>query len=177
MSDQERFTAAERAILLGRTIALARPAKLETSAGIEVVYFRVGRQSCCAYARSIRGTVRLDGMVPVPHAGRTVAGAIVRSGNAIPVFHLAALVGDRIGRLPETAHGLLLGTHVDELALAVDALERFGELHATDLREPPEDARSRWVTAATVTGETFLDLDALRDSPTLRVDARLTRTE
>lgn len=177
MTKYDGFTAADRAILFERTVALARPAQSEGAAGIEMVYFRVGRESYCANARSIRGTVRLEGMVPVPHGGRTVAGAIVRSGNAIPVFHLAALVGDRVGRLPETAHGLLLGGDVDELALAVDALDRFGELSTADLREPPAEASSRWVTAATVAGELFVDLDALRDSPTLRVDARLTRTE
>ena len=98
-------------------------------------------------------------------------------GNAVPVFHLAVLVGDRIGRLPESAHGLLLGDSTDEVALAVDALDGFGSVVLADLREPPDDVRSRWVTFATVHGELFVDLDAMRDSPTLWVDARLTRTE
>jgi chemotaxis signal transduction protein len=180
MSEREPFTLAERAILLERTAAIARRDETESersSARVEAVFFRVGRQSCCAYARSIRGAIRLDGMVPVPHGGRTVAGAIVRSGNAIPVFHLAALVGDRIGRLPETAHGLLVGGDSDELALAVDAIDRFGDLDTKNLREPPEESRSRWVTAATVDGEIFVDLDALRDSPALWVDAKMTRTD
>ena len=179
MSDHHAFTPAERKILLERTASVARNDDFvsDPDASVQAVFFRVGRQSCCAYARSIRGAIRLEGMVPVPHGGRTVAGAIVRSGNAIPVFHLAALVGDRIGRLPETAHGLLLGGEADELALAVDAIDRFGELDTRALREPPDEARSRWITAATVNGEIFVDLDALRDSPALWVDARLTRTE
>jgi chemotaxis signal transduction protein len=176
MSDRS-WSDADRAILLARSASVARAAVGEHAPAEPVVFFRVGRGKYCALARSIRGAVRLERMVPVPHGGRSVAGAIVRAGNALPVFHLAALVGDRIGRLPETAHGLLLGGATDEIALAVDDIEGFGELLATDLREPPDDVRSRWVTSATADGRLFLDLDALRASKTLWVDARQIRTE
>lgn len=177
MSRQGDWNATERAILIERTATVARRVSDSVAALEPAVFFRIGRQSCCALARSIRGAIRLDDMVPVPHAGRSIAGAVVRHGNAIPVFHLAALVGERIGRLPETAHGLLLGDSTDEVALAVDAIDGFAELAITDVREPPDDVRSRWVTFATANGELFVDLDALRDSSTLWVDLRLARTE
>lgn len=178
MSDRHEWNATERAILLDRTAAVARRERVASDDAVEpAVFFRVGRESCCALARSIRGATRLEGMVPVPHGGRTVAGAIVRGGNALPVFHLATLVGDRIGRLPETAHGLLLGVTTDEVALAVDAIDGFGELTPSELREPPDGVRTRWVTAVTAEGRLFIDLDALRDSKALWVDARQTRTE
>lgn len=177
MSDEPTWSDAERAILLQRTAAIARPSFTEHEVAEPAVFFRIGRESCCAFARSIRGAVRLDGMVPVPHGGRSVAGAIVRGGNALPVFHLAAIVGDRIGRLPETAHGLVLGATADEVALAVDSIEGFGELRASDMRDPPDGVRSRWVTSATSDGHLFIDLDALRDGKALWVDARQIRTE
>lgn len=177
MSDDHRWSEAERAVLLTRTAAVARLALAERTATEPAVFFRVGRERYCAFARSIRGAIRLEGMVPVPHAGRSVAGAIVRGGNALPVFHLAAIVSDRIGRLPETAHGLLLGKLTDEVALAVDTIEGFDELLVADLREPPESIRSRWVTSATAEGDLFIDLDALRDSRTLWIDAPHVRTE
>lgn len=172
------FTAEEQAILLQRTLAVARhEAGTVVATGEPAIFFRVGRQKCCALARSIRSAIRLDGMVPIPHAGRTVAGALVRGGNAIPVFHLAALVAERIGRLPETAHGLLLGDGHDEVALAVDAIDGFGTLDRHALAPPPDEVKSRWVVAATASGESFVDLDALREGPALWVDVSPIRTE
>lgn len=177
MTRADDFTAAEHEILLARTAAVARRDGQETVAREPAVYFRVGRQRYCAFARSIRGAGRLDGMVPVPHGGRSVAGAIVRNGNAVPVFHLASLVGDRISRLPETAHGLFLGDATDELALAVDAIDGFGEIVRADLRHAPDDAQSRWVASATADGTLVLDVETLLASSTLWVDGRLNRTE
>jgi len=175
MSD---FTNDERDILRQRTSALARPAAEAGIRGAPAIFFRVGRQRCCALARSVRSAIRLDGMVPIPRAGRTVAGAILRGGVAIPVFHLAGLVAERIGRLPETAHGLLLGEAHDEVALAVDAIEGFGEIDVATLGRPSDEVNSPWVTGATAHGESFIDLDALRDGPTLWVDMSLaTRSE
>ena len=96
------FTKEEQAILFERTATLARATVTAFAARAEAaIFFRVGRQRCCSLARAVRGAIRLDSLVPVPHGGRTVAGAIVRGGAAIPVFHLAALVSERIGRLPE----------------------------------------------------------------------------
>jgi chemotaxis signal transduction protein len=167
----------EREILQQRTTALARPAAEVVRSGAPAIVFRVGRQRCCALARSVRSAIRLDGMVPIPRGGRTVAGAILRGGVAIPVFHLAGLVAERIGRLPETAHGLLLGETQDEVALAVDAIEGFGEVDVTTLGPPSDEVKSPWVTGATADGESFIDLDALRDGPALWVDVGTTRTE
>jgi len=177
MTSPDGFNDAERAILLARTAAVARRTTDELVARESAVFFRVGRQSYCALARNIRGAARLDGMVPVPHGGRAVAGAVVRNGNAIPVFHLAALLGGRIDRLPETAHGLLLGESTDELALAVDSIDGFADISLADLREPPDAARSRWVISATADGTLVIDLDALRGSSTLWVDGRPNRTD
>lgn len=177
MTPPDDFDDSERAILLARTAAVARQDAGAAAAAEPAIFFRVGRQRFGASARGILGAVRLDGMVPVPNGGRTVAGAFVRNGTAIPVFHLAALVGDRIGRLPETAHGLLLGEASEELALAVDSIDGFGELALDDLREPPDDVRSRWVTSATADGTLVLDLDALRGSSALWVDGRSNRTD
>lgn len=168
---------AQRAILLERTAALARVEEPPVTALEPAVFFRVGRQSCCALARSVRGAIPLDDLVPVPHAGRSLAGALARNGAAIPVFHLAALVGDRIGRLPETAQALLLGASADEVALAVDAVDGFGDVALAEMRDPPGDVRSRWITRATANGELLVDLEAMRDAEVLWVDLRLTRTE
>jgi len=172
------FTPEEQAILVQRTATLARaPIAAATAQTEPAIFFRVGRQRCCALARSVRAAIRLEALVPVPHGGRTVAGAIVRGGAAIPVFHLAALLAERIGRLPETAHGLLLGDQHDEVALAVDAIDGFGEIDRAALVPPPDEIRSAWVVAATAAGESFVDLDALRDGPALWVDAGQIRTE
>ena len=143
------FTSEERAILLERTAALARASVTVAASRAEpAIFFRVGRQRCCALARTVRAAIRLESLVPVPHGGRTVAGAIVRGGAAIPVFHLAALVSERIGRLPETAHGLLLGDQHDEVALAVDAIDGFGEIDRAALVAPPDEIRSGRTDAA-----------------------------
>lgn len=171
------FTEAERNILVERTAALARSAAQAVATGEPAIFFRVGRQKCCALARSVRSAIRLDGMVPIPRAGRTVAGAILRGGLAIPVFHLAGLVSERIGRLPETAHGLLLGESHDEVALAVDAIDAFGEVDVATLQLPSDEVKSPYVTAATSDGVSFIDLDALRNGPALWVDVGTTRTE
>ncbi|MBX3226995.1 MAG: chemotaxis protein CheW [Labilithrix sp.] len=175
MSD---LTTEEQAILLERTAALARsPVAVAEAEGEPAIFFRVGRRRCCALARSVRAAVRLEAMVPVPHAPRALAGAIVRGGAAIPVFHLAALVSERLGRLPETAHGLVLGEQHDEVALAVDAIDGFGAIDRAALVAPPDEIRSAWVVAATPAGESFVDLDALRAGPALWVDAGQIRTE
>jgi len=176
MIDDPRWTDAELAILRARAEAVARREAAPPADREPAIFFRVGRQRCCAPARGVRSAIRLDGLVPIPHGGRTVAGAILRGGDVVPVFHLAAVLGERLTRLPETAHALLLGTTSDEVGVTVDAIDRFGELVGGTLREPPEEARSRFVTGATPDGELVVDLVALGASDVLFVDLEPTRT-
>lgn len=162
---------AERAILVQRTAALARREGAAAAVGEPAIFFRVGRQQCCAFARSVRAAIKLDEMVPIPHGNRAIAGAIISGGNVIPVFHLSALLNERIGQLPETAQALLLGDARDQAAVAVDAIDRFGEIEPASLGGPPADSSSTWVVGTTNTGETLIDLDALHAGPALWVEA------
>lgn len=166
----ESFTEAQRAILVQRTAALARREGELASSGTPAIFFRVGRQRCCAFARSVRAAIKLDTMVPIPHGNRAIAGAIVSGGNVVPVFHLSALLNERIGQLPETAQALLLGDSKDQAAVAVDAIDRFAEIEPSSLG-PPVDRGSEWIAGTTTDGETLIDLDALHAGPALWVEA------
>ncbi|MFO0734972.1 MAG: chemotaxis protein CheW [Labilithrix sp.] len=171
------LTPEEQAILFQRTAALSKLDRVERAQGLEpAIFFRVGRDRCCALARSVRAAVKLDGLSAIPHGGRSLAGVIVRGGNVIPVFHLAAVLSDRIARLPETAHALLVGSGSDEVALAVDQIDGFGEIDRSAFSPPPDELRSAWITGATSRGESFVDIDALHEGPLLWVDAGPNRT-
>lgn len=165
------FTERERAILDARTASVARAVEEQHARGRASLFFRVGRRRCAAWARSVRSVIRLERLSPAPASGRALAGGLVRAGEVIPVFHLAAILGDRLERLPETAHALLLGAASDEVALTIDALEAFGEVDETTLEEAPEEARSRFVLGATKDGTLVIDLDVLLASEALWVDA------
>jgi chemotaxis signal transduction protein len=171
MTQHDEFTEAERKILHARAEQAARVEQTARAPGQPVIFFRLGRQRCCASAATIRAALQLVGLAPIPGGARGVAGAIARGGEVLPVFHLSSVLGDRLDRLPETAHALVLGRTSDEVAVAVDALEGFDELGADALRAPPEEARSPFITAATADGHLFIDLDALLDSDALWVDA------
>lgn len=164
------WTDDERAILRARAEAVARRDGARVVKTEPAIFFRAGRQRCCAFAATVRAAVRLEGLVPIPRAGRTVAGAIARGGEVIPVFHLAGVLGHRIDRLPETAHALLLGATTDEVAVAVDDLERFGEIDPSELGDAPEEARSPYVSAATPSGDVLVDLSSLAASDLLWVE-------
>lgn len=165
------LTADERRILRERADAIARVSETSRVEGRPAIFFRLGRQRCCSFASSTRAAVRLVGLTPIPGAPRTVAGALARGGEIIPVFHLASVLGDRLDRLPETAHALVLGSQTDDVAVAVDLLDGFGEIADGTLRPPPEEAHSPFITAATADGALFVDLDALLASGALWVDA------
>lgn len=169
--EHDVFDEAEKEILRARAEMVARLESGVRAAGRPAIFFRLGRERCCALASSTRGAVRLVGLAPIPSAAREVAGALARGGEVIPVFHLASVLGQRLDRLPETAHALVLGTTADEVALAIDALDGFGEIEDGGLRAPPEEARSPFITAATADGTLFVDLDALLASSALWVDA------
>lgn len=175
IDDPATWSEAELAVLRARTAALARPAGSGLRAGEPAVFVSVGRQRFCVLARQVRAAIRLQGLARVPQAPRAVAGAIVREGTVIPVFHFAVALGERLERLPEMAHALVVGRESDELALTVDAVDRVAELPEDALGPVPEAAVASGIVRGTAPGgELVIDLDALLASERLWVDVKPT---
>lgn len=175
------FTPEERALLEGRTRALAkRPAEAVGEAALtEVVVFRAGGDAYAVEARAVSAVAALTHLTPLPHAPPTLAGVTARGGAVLPVFLLRAVLG-QAASLSEHDRLLILGEGDDAVALAVDSVERIDAVALATLREPPAglgpDARA-FVRGVTTEGLPVLNAGALLASERLVVDIRPPRVE
>lgn len=119
-----------------------------------------------------RAILPLTSITPLPFSPPHLAGLTPRLGRAIPVFHLRVILGLPLRGLPETSRVVVLDAP-GYPALAIDGIYAQDEPDIVDLREPLSTlspAVRPFVRGVYTDGRILIDIDALLESPILRVD-------
>jgi purine-binding chemotaxis protein CheW len=91
---------------------------------------RAGARSCAVRVSDLAGVVRFSGAAPFPTGEPAFLGIAVVRGATVPVYDLAAILGEGVDRVPRW---LLLAAGTDHVALAFDELEGYLRVRTEDL--------------------------------------------
>lgn len=112
-----KLGALRRAFDFGFAIERAEPVDR-----VDLIALRAGGRSYAVRISEIGSVVHFRGVVPLPCREPALLGLAAVRGTAIPVYDLAALVGDGAAVAPRW---MLLSAGADRLGLAFDEIEEY----------------------------------------------------
>jgi chemotaxis signal transduction protein len=122
---------------------------------VDLIALRAGERSYAVRISEIGSVVPFRGVVPLPCQEPALLGLAAVRGTAMPVYDLAALVGDGAAAAPRW---MLLSAGTDRVALAFDEIEEYLRLP----REKLVAASERGAAATPARAEVVRDGSSLR---------------
>jgi chemotaxis signal transduction protein len=89
---------------------------------VDLIALRAGARSYAVRVSDIAGVVRFGDVVPLPCGEPALLGLAAVHGMPLPVYDLAALLGDGAAQAPRW---MLLSTGAERVALAFDEIEEY----------------------------------------------------
>ncbi len=112
-------------------------------AGRELVVAQVGVWNIGIFADEVERVSSWRAPVPLPHAPPAVLGVVSVRGRMLTLLDPATLLGtERTGRAFRSASSIIVLRGDEQLALAVNHVDRNIEVHADELAPPAEDISS-----------------------------------
>lgn len=112
-------------------------------AGRELVVAQVGVWNIGIFADEVERVSPWRAPVPLPHAPPAVLGVVSVRGRMLTLLDPATLLGtERTGRAFRSASSIIVLRGDEQLALAVNHVDRNIEVHADELAPPAEDISS-----------------------------------
>ncbi|HJU55601.1 MAG TPA: protein kinase [Pyrinomonadaceae bacterium] len=112
-------------------------------AGRELVVAQVGVWNIGIFADEVERVSQWRAPVPLPHAPPAVLGVVSVRGRMLTLLDPATLLGtERTGRAFRSASSIIVLRGDEQLALAVNHVDRNIEVHADELAPPAEDISS-----------------------------------
>jgi purine-binding chemotaxis protein CheW len=164
----------ERARMLARKPAVEPAGDL-----LEVLTFRLGRESYGIETKYTREVVRLADLTPIPGAPAFVAGLTNYRGQVLCVVDLRILLAARVGSLSDLSRLIVLGIDTIEFGVLADQVDDISHLALGDVTAPSGagiGAGAEYLIGITPQALTIVNGESLLRASTLFVDHGETTT-
>lgn len=131
----------ERALelMLERTAKLSRRQEEKAIEDMEVLTFKLERETYAIESKYIRKIVPFTGFTRVPGAPDFLVGVINLHGHIVAIIDLKPIYGLGSEMQDENSKMIIvIGFERTEFAILADSVETFVKLNRTDLTEPPD---------------------------------------
>jgi chemotaxis signal transduction protein len=165
----------ELGLLDKRARDIARPTKTDVAADslIDVVAFAIGAGIYAIPTSHTLHIVRITSLAPIPGQTGTLRGVCVYAGEIVPVFDIAALLGEPEENRPVPDWGLMIGTDEVEAAILVDRIQSVKSIRSTQLerlsRAALQNDAGRFIVGTLANGLTLIDADRLLEHECMNV--------
>jgi chemotaxis signal transduction protein len=165
----------QRGLLDRRARDIARPLtdELEHELLIDVVVFEIGAGVYAIATTHARHIIRVNSLAPIPGQNGTLRGVCVYAGEIIPVFDIAALLGETDHSSEDADWALLLGEETLEAAVLVDRIRSVRSIRAAQLERLPRAAlqneAGKFIDGTLADGLTLIDAQRLLEHECMNV--------
>lgn len=150
-----------QSVLEQRAAKLAQPLRPETESGsVDLITFRLGRESCAIDARMVLNVFRLAGLARLPGAAIPVYGVTLWRGEIMTVLDLRPLLGLSTVALSDLGRVIVVGKSHATFGFLVDSVSGVRPTLPAEIHPPSGKSGSHEGLVRGITSDAVLVLDA-----------------
>lgn len=148
-------------VLAERAAKLAKPVLREEEAGsIDLITFKLGRESCAVEATVVLNVFRLAGLARLPGAAVPVYGVTLWRGEIMTVLDLRPLLGLSTQTLSDLGRLIVVGRNRAVFGFLADSLSGVRATLPTEIHPPSGKSGSHEGLVRGITSDAVLVLDS-----------------